>query len=91
MGLSAGRRMLAGSGCPAHASRSCKGAGMSLLEEYRQRAAEAARQAEVATSRGVRERCRHLEATWRAAAERVERSLARRHARIGAEATKLDS
>lgn len=57
---------------------------MSLLDDYRARAADAARQAETATSSGVRERCLHLEATWRAAAERIERSLARRESRSGA-------
>lgn len=56
--------------------------GVSLLNEYRELAADAARQAEAATSSGVRERCRHLEATWQAAAARVERSLARREARL---------
>jgi len=53
---------------------------MSLLEEYRERAAEAARLAEAATSGGVRDRHLQVEAAWRAAAERVERSLARREA-----------
>lgn len=54
---------------------------MQLLHEYRERAAEAARQAEAATSAGVRERYRQLETSLRAAAERVERSLARRASR----------
>lgn len=51
---------------------------MSLLEEYRRRAAEAKWAAEAATSAGVRERCRQVEASFRAAAARVERSLARK-------------
>lgn len=51
---------------------------MQLLEDYRIRAAEAARQAEAATSVGVRDRHRQVEASLRAAAERLERSLARR-------------
>ena len=56
---------------------------MTLLEEYKARADEAARAAETTTIKGVRERLLYMEATWRAAAERVERSLARRQARIG--------
>lgn len=54
---------------------------MQLLDEYRERAAEAAQQAEAATSAGVRDRYRRLEMSFRAAAERVERSLARRASR----------
>jgi hypothetical protein len=50
---------------------------MPLLDEYRDRADEAARQAEAATSAGVRERHLQVEAAFRAAMERVERSLAR--------------
>lgn len=56
---------------------------MTLLEEYRRRAAEAADEAEAATISGVKERFLHVAATWRAAAERVERSLARREAQLG--------
>jgi|GEM_PF-5202303 len=56
---------------------------MSLLEEYHQRAAEAARQAELASSSGVRDRHRQLEAVFRAAAQRVERSLSRKAERDG--------
>ncbi len=78
---SSGRRWLAGSLAQSQSGRP-EERDMSLLDEYRARAAEAAQQAEAATSSGVRERCRHLEATWRAAAERVERSLARREARL---------
>ena len=51
---------------------------MSLLTEYREKAEMAARQAEAATLQGVRERYLHIEATMRAAAARVERSLERR-------------
>lgn len=50
---------------------------MPLLDEYRERADEAARQAEAATSTGVRERHLQVEAAFRAGVERVERSLAR--------------
>lgn len=56
---------------------------MSLLEDYRARAEAAALAAKAAGSRGVRERLLHAEATWRAAAERVERTLARREALFG--------
>lgn len=51
---------------------------MSLLEEYRQRAEEAAREAALASSSGVRDRNLHLEATFRAAMQRLERSLSRK-------------
>ena len=51
---------------------------MSLLSEYREKAEMAARQAESATLQGVRDRYLHIEATMRAAAARVERSLERR-------------
>jgi len=57
---------------------------MQLLEEYRNRAAEAALEAEAATSSGVRDRYLQLEASLRAAAERLERSLARRADRLQA-------
>ena len=50
---------------------------MPLLDEYRERANEAARQAEAATSTGVRERHLQVEAAFRAGMKRVERSLAR--------------
>lgn len=50
---------------------------MPLLDEYRARADDAARQAEAATSAGVRERHLQVEAAFRAGMERVERSLAR--------------
>lgn len=53
---------------------------MTLLDEYRVRAEEAAMEAEAATSSGVRERCLQVEASFRAGMERVERSLARRAA-----------
>ena len=53
---------------------------MTLLDEYRVRAEEAAMEAEAATSAGVRDRCRQVEAAFRAGMERVERSLARRAA-----------
>jgi hypothetical protein len=56
---------------------------MTLLDEYRERAAVAAREAEAATSEGVRHRCRQVETAMLAAAERVERSLARRADRLG--------
>ena len=50
---------------------------MPLLDEYRERADAAAREAEAATSAGARERHRQVEAALRAGMERVERSLAR--------------
>lgn len=50
---------------------------MPLLDEYRERADAAARQAEAATSAGVRERHLMVEAAYRAGMQRVERSLAR--------------
>lgn len=50
---------------------------MPLLDEYRERADEAARLAETATSTGVRERLLQVEAAFRAGMQRVERSLAR--------------
>jgi len=53
---------------------------VTLLDEYRVRAEEAAMEAEAATSAGVRDRCRQVEAAFRAGMERVERSLARRAA-----------
>jgi hypothetical protein len=51
-----------------------------LLDEYRERANEAARQAEAATSSGVRQRHLQVEAAFRAGMKRVERSLERRSA-----------